>query len=760
MADDAGRAFPTGAEVIDANRNGQIGLGAPRVDGWAKVTGSAAYAYETQEEGRAAYGVAVMGMAGLAHVSLDLAAARAAPGVLLAWGAGDAPEQAPWDHMSADAGMFGKMGAAKPQLVAAQARYFGDVIAVVVAETFEAARAAALLVRATYAPEAASYDFEAGLAEASPPAGGGLTTHGDVEAAFASAPVKIDASFTTPIQNHGQMEPHASLAAWHGDRLTVHTSTQLLKVAQQSVAETLMIPRDKVRIVSRYIGGGFGGKLSQGADVILAALAARQLGRPVKIALTRQQAFQNTTHRTATVQRVRLGAERDGRLVSVDHESTGHHARFSAFSEGSTAVTKSLYAAANRRMAEKVVPLDIAPAAAVRAPGEAVGMLAIEGAMDELAEALGLDPIELRVRNEPETDPNSGKAFGSRSLVACMREGAARFGWDRRSATPGQVREGRWLVGMGMCASMRANYLLPARAGLSFNVEGRATVRQAMTDIGTGTYTILAQIAAEALGIPVAHVDVQIGDSDFPPTPGSGGSFGAASAGGALLDAAMNLRRDLSERATADPKSPLHGAAAEEAVFEDGRLRIGNRSVPLPDLMRLVAPGGLEAKGALVPPKDYNDWSQHAHGAHFAEVAVDVVTGEVRLRRMLGVFAAGRILNAKTARSQAIGGMIWGVGQALTEENHVDKRYGSFGAQDFASYHIPAHADIVDLDALFIAEADDHGNPMKIKGVGELGICGAGAALANAIYNACGARLRDYPFTLDKVLAANVLPSA
>lgn len=758
MADDA--SFPTGAEIIDANRNGLIERGVERVDGWAKVTGGALYAYETREEGAALYGVAVMGQAGLAHVTaVDLSAARAAPGVRLAWGAGDAPEQAPFGTLSPGAGMFGALASAKPQLAAPEARFFGDVVALVVADTFENARAASALVRVDYAREAGAYDFEAGLDAAQPPKESRDGDVGEFDAAFADAPVQLDRTYTTPVQNHAQMEPHASLAVWNGDHLTLHTSTQLLKPAQQCLAETLMIPRAQVRVVSRYIGGGFGGKLVQNPDAILAALAARELGAPVKVALSRQQTFSTTTHRSATVQRVRLGATQEGRLTAIAHEGINHHARFSEFNEGAPSVTRSLYAAPNRRIRHRLVPLDISMAGAVRAPGEAVGMLAIEVAMDELAEQLGIDPIELRVLNEPERDPDTGKPFGSRSLVPCMREGAARFGWDRRRR-PGEVRDGRWLVGLGMSASSRANFLLPARAGLTLNVEGRATVRQAMTDIGTGTYTILAQIAAEALGISVHDVSVEIGDSDFPPAPGSGGSFGAASAGSALLDAAMNLRQDLAERAVADADSPLHGGRPEEAIFVEGRILIGNRGERLADLMARVAPNGLEAKGSLTPPPTYNDFSQHAHGAHFAEVGVDSVTGEVRLRRMLGVFAAGRILNAQTARSQALGGMIWGVGAALTEENHIDKRYGSFGNQDLASYHVPAHADIADLDAMFIAEQDDHGNPMKIKGVGELGICGAGAAVANAIYNACGARLRDYPMTLDKVLAAGVLPGS
>lgn len=757
MPQDLGR-YPTGAEVIDANRNGVIGRGVERVDGVAKVTGAARYAYEVREAGEAAYGVAVASRFGKGRVVCgDLDAIRALPGVLLAWSAKETPDQAPFG-LNTEAAAFGALAASKPVMASDETRYFGDVAAFVVAETFEEARsaAAALAAALTYEDHEGVYDFAAAAERPPEPDLAHAQIEGDFESAFAGAPARVDAVYTTPIQNHAPMEPHASLAVWEADALTLYTSTQLLKVAQQCLAETLRVPKDKVRVVSRYVGGGFGGKLHQLPDAILAALAARALSRPVKVALTRQQVFQTTTHRTATTQRVRLGADRQGRLIALAHESLGHHARFHPFNEHPGSVSKSLYAAAHRRVVDLTVPLDLPMADAVRAPGEAVGMLAIECAMDELAEALGLDPIELRIRNEPDVDPDTGKPFGSRSLVACMRDGAQRFGWSRRGR-PGSKRDGDWLVGLGMAASMRANYLLAARASIRINVDGRAVVRQAMTDIGTGTYTILAQIAAEVLGVSVHDVVVEIGDSAFPPAPGSGGSFGAASAGSAVLDAGMNLRRELAVLAIGDPASPLYGAKPELAQFAGGRLFVGNRSEALRDLVRRCAPEGLEAGGSLTPSPGYNDVSQHAHGAHFAEVGVHRVTGEVRLRRMLGVFAAGRILNAQTARSQAVGGMIWGVGGALTEENHVDERYGSFIAQDLAAYHIPAHADIVDLDAVFIAERDDHGNPMRIKGVGELGICGAGAAVANAVFNACGVRVRDYPITLDKILAAGRL---
>jgi len=739
------------ATIIEENRNGQIGRPADRVDGHAKVTGQAQYSHEIQEAGPALYGVLVTAPIARGRVAAArLEAAKAAPGVRLVWTHAEAPQQAEFGfpHDASN-----RLWTAKPALYDDQVRFFGDVVAVVVAETFEQATAAAALVEIDYEETPADLDFEHVRVELSSNPGN-ASELGDFDAAFAAAPLQIDAAYTTPVQIHAQMEPHASLATWNGDELTVFTGAQLLKPAQRSVAETLRIDRDKVRIVSRYIGGGFGGKLHADPTAILAALTARELCAPVKIALTRQQMFSVSTHRTPTRQRVRLGAAADGTLTAIGHEAILHSARHFEFTEPAAMATRRLYAGANRRTSHSLVQLDVPMADAVRAPGEAVGLLALECAMDELAIAAGLDPIELRIRNEPAQDPEKAIPYSSRSLVECMREGARRFGWERRETTPGKVRDGRFLVGLGMAASIRSNYLMPAQCELGLSADGTATVRQAMTDIGTGTYTILGQIAAEALGLPISQVRVEIGDSSFPPAPGSGGSFGAASAGSALLDAAEKLRRQIADIAVGDMQSPLFGADPEQAFFAESSILIGNTAEPLADLLSRVAPDGLIARGRIDVPKDYNDTSQHAHGAHFAEVGVDPVTGEVRLRRMLGVFAAGRILNAKTARSQAIGGMIWGVGQALTEDNAVDTRYGSMAAQDLQHYHPPVHADIVDLDAVFIAEHDDKGNPLGIKGVGELGICGAGAALANAVFNACGVRIRDYPLSIDKMLPA------
>lgn len=735
---------------ISENRSGLIGKGVDRYEGRLKVTGTAPFAYEVEAPSPPVYGVLIPASIARGVVtSADVSQAKSAPGVLLVWTPDTVPAQG---ERGARINPRSQRGS-NPAL-AARVEHFGQHVGFVVADTLENAKAAAALVRFTYDSVPADLIFEDCLDKAEDPEGEEDVRIGDFEAAYAKAPVRLDASYVSPLQNHAQMEPCATTAWWDGDQVTVHTSIQMVKGGQHTLAETLMIPSTQVRLLTRYIGGGFGGKGQSYDDLTLAALAARELGQPVKVAYTRQQMFQATIHRPAVHMRVRLGAQADGRLDAFALEAVTHCRREAPFTEHAANFARSLYAAPNRLTGHRLVKLDIPAAGAMRAPGEASGMLSLECAMDELAEQLGLDPIALRLRNEPETDPETGKPFSTRQLVRCMTEGAQRFGWDRRNPKPGQVRDGRWLVGLGMAAAIRGNFLLPAKAGVRIDADGTLTLRQGMTDIGTGTYTILAQITAETLGVPLSQVKVELGDSDFPPAPGSGGQFGAATAGSAAFAAGMNLRRALAELATGDPNSPLYGDDPELVTFGGGNIAVDNRAEPLDVLVARAAPEGVYVEGSITPAADARDYSQHTYGTHFAEVGVDPDTGEVRLRRMFGVFAAGRILNAKTAMSQITGGMIWGVGTALHEYNAVDPRYGSFIAQDLAGYHVPAHADIANLSAMFLDEVDDKANPMGIKGVGELGIAGAGAAIANAVYNACGARIRDYPLTPEKVLAA------
>ena len=733
---------PAPHNAIDENRQGLIGKPIDRVDGRLKVTGAATYAHETLEGGPSVYGYIVEATIAKGRVaSIDATPAERVPGVLLVMTHKNAPKQGAWGPLD----LKDRYARASPQLASDRVRYYGEAVAFVVAESFEQARAAARLVRVVYQAEPGLYELGQNRDKAEKPADTeeqkADSLIGDFEAAYASAAVTIDATYTTPVHIHAQMEPHATVAYWQGDKVVIHCASQLLKSAQKAVASTLQIAPSKVRIVSRYIGGGFGGKLPIYGDVMLCAMASRTLGRPVKAALTRQQMFHFTTHRSNTIQRLRLGATRAGRLVAIGHETLSHSASFDNFYETASQQTRSLYDAPNRKTTHRSVTLDLPISDSTRAPGESVGMLALEQAIDELAEKLAIDPIELRVLNEPPIDPELKVPYSSRQLVACLREGAKRFGWSKRDARPARRREGRWLIGIGVAAATRGNLLMPSSCKVMLGRDGVLTVRMAMTDIGTGSYTVLTQIAAEMMGLPIERVRMELGDSDFPDTPGSGGSWGAASAGSGLFDACTSLREKLARGL---------GIDVAEARFADGRISGGGKSDSLDALAGTL---GLEASGEIKPGSMAKQFSQQAYGAHFAEVAVDVDTGEIRLRRMLGVFAAGRILNQKTAQSQATGAMIWGVGAALFEEAPIDSRYGCFVNHDLAEYHVPAHADIPAIEAVFLEEVDDKTNPLKIKGVGELGICGAGAALANAVYNACGVRIREYPLTLDKVLA-------
>jgi xanthine dehydrogenase YagR molybdenum-binding subunit len=723
---------PVGENLLDTTKNGLVGQPMDRVDGPLKVTGTAIYSYEVRDAGRPAYGYVVPAAIAKGRIlDIDTGAAEKSPGVLRILTFRDVPAQGVDDHRKSC-----------PVLNGPEIAYYGQPVAFVIAEGFEQARAAAYLVRVRTEDAQAQFAMAAHAENAVTPKAQNQTpvdtSNGDFAGAFAAAPVQIDVTYSTPLQSHTMMEPHATIAMWQDGRPTLFTANQMPNHGQDAVGKTLKIPSADVRLVSRYIGGGFGGKLWVQPDATLAALGAQAIGRPVKVALTRQQVYQMTTHRSDTIQRVRIGTDADGRILAIGHDALSGNLAGQPDYEAAAQQTRTLYAGANRQTRHRLVPLDIPVASSMRAPGEAVGLLALECAMDELADKLQLDPIELRIRNEPAEDPTDHIPFSTRKLVPCMQEGARRFGWNRRNPRAGQLRDGRWLIGMGMAAATRGNPLQPSRASIRIRPDGVAIARMAMTDIGTGTYTIMTQIAAEMLGLPPDRVHVEMGDTDYPM---AAGSFGAASAGSALFDACNTLRRKLAQAAGIDP---------EQASFADGSVSGGGKQVTLASLAGAT---GISADGGIEPGKMRKAYSQQSYGAHFAEVAVDMDTGETRLRRMLGVFAAGRILNARTARSQAIGGMVFGVGAALQEQLVLDDRIGCFVNHDMAEYHVPVHADTPAIDAIFLEELDDKTNPLKSKGIGELGICGAGAAVANAITNACGVRVRDFPLTLDKIMA-------
>ncbi len=723
---------PAGQNPID--RLSVIGKPTDRIDGPLKTSGTAPYAYEHHDVPNPAYGYVVGSAIAKGRIAaIDLAEAKAAPGVLTI-------------VTAENAGKLGKGDFNTANLLGGPAiEHYHQAVALVVAETFEQARAAAALVRIDYVREKGRFDLAAELKSAplksegskAPP----IDRVGDFDAAFAAAPVTLDATYSTPDHSHAMMEPHASIAMWEGDSLRLWTSNQMVNWGRGDVAKTLGIAKDKVRLMSPFVGGGFGGKLFVRADAALAALGARAAQRPVKVALQRPLIANNTTHRPATIQRIRIGAERDGRITSIAHES-GSGDLPGGGPETAVAQTKLLYAGANRMTAMRLAVLDLSEGNAMRAPGEAPGLMALEIAMDEMAEKLGMDPIEFRAINDTRVDPEKpNRPFSQRRLIECMRTGADRFGWSRRSATPAQHRDGRWLVGIGMAAAFRNNLNMKSAARVRLDSRGVVTVETDMTDIGTGSYTIIAQTAAEMMGVPLSQVVVKLGDSAFPVSAGSGGQWGANSSTAGVYAASVKLRDAVAQKL---------GFNSADAVFEKGKVSAGGRSVPL---TQAAAGGEIVAEDVM----EYGDlakrYQQSTFGAHFVEVGVDSATAEIRVRRMLAVCAAGRILNPKSARSQVIGAMTMGAGAALMEELVVDKRFGFFVNHDLAGYEVPVHADIPHQDVIFLDETDPASSPMKAKGVGELGICGVGAAVANAIYNATGVRVRDYPITLDKLLA-------
>ncbi|WPB58337.1 aldehyde oxidoreductase molybdenum-binding subunit PaoC [Xylophilus sp. GOD-11R] len=707
-----------------------VGQPAQRIDGPAKTTGTARYAYEHYDVvAQQAYGFIVGAGIGKGRiVSIDTARAKAAPGVLGVVTASEAG--------TLDKGMFYVAKA----LAGPDVDHYHQAVAIVVAETFEQARSASFLVDVRYAATAGRFDLAAARPSAVAPEQEPDTAVGDFDTAYAAAPVQVDAQFEIPDQSHAMMEPHATVAAWQGEKLTLWTAIQLVSWGTRDLAKTLGLPKENIRIVAPYIGGGFGGKGSVMADAVLAAVAARAVGRPVKVALQRPLMFNNTTHRPATLQRVRIGAGLDGRIVAIGHETLSGNLPGGMYEKAANQ-TRLLYAGAHRMTKTRLAVLDLPEGNAMRAPGEASGMMALEVAMDELAEKLRMDPVELRVLNDTMVDPeNPARPYSIRQLVKCLRLGAERFGWSRRNPVPGQVRDGRWRVGMGMAVALRGAPVMKSGARVRLDSGGGITVETDMTDIGTGSYTILAQTAAEMMGVDLEKVTMRLGDSLFPESAGSGGQFGAASSTAGVYAACMKLREAVAIQLGFDPA---------EASFVDGQVREGERQVAL---SQAALAGDLAGEDTVEFGDLSKRYAQQTFGAHFVEVRVDVLTLEIRVSRMLAVCAAGRILNPRTARSQILGGMTMGLGAALMEELVVDKRHGFFVNHDLAGYEVPVHADVPRQEVVFLDEADPTASPLQAKGVGELGISGVGAAVSNAIYNATGARVRDYPITLDKLL--------
>lgn len=741
---------------VAENRQGLIGKPLNRVDGPLKVTGRARYSYEYRGIKDTAYGYIVGSTIGKGRIAgIDTSRAEAAPRVIAVLTHQNAPKQAPLHPRESD----NRYDRSEPFLFSADVRYYGEPVALVIAESYEAARHAAGLVDVRYArdPQARfAWPTDKSLAYKPKSVNAGMkadTVEGDFDGAFAAAPVKLDVTYELPHEHNMPMEPHATQAVWEGDRLTLYSGQQIAATAHSSIARTLQIPPEQVRVVTPYIGGGFGSKVPLHAQAVLAALGAKVVRRPVKIAQTRPQMFANTNHRPECVQRMRLGATPDGALTAIAHDVWTQTTPFDEFIEQTAAYSRVLYAAPNRAHRHWGVIMDLPSSDIMRAPGEEPGSVAQECAMDELAVTLDMDPIELRIKNEPKDDPETHLPFSSRSLVECYREGARRFGWSNRPKRPGTLRDGRWLVGYGVASAMFPTYMRPSAAAVRVNADGTAVVQMDMTDIGTGSYTVLTQVAAESLGLPTDKVTVELGDSKLPTSAGSGGSFGAASAGSATLLACEHVRSQIARLVSEDRGSPLSGTDAATIALRDGNVVAGDKSDALSAVLSRLAPAGIEGQGEHQGAQQPAKYSSHAFGAQFVEVGVDMDSGEIRVRRMLGVFGSGRILNAKTARSQLIGGMIMGIGAGLTEESVVDQRDGSFVNHDLAEYHVPVNADVARIDAICLEEKEPYANPLGIKGLGEVGIVGVAAAIANAVYNATGVRVRKFPITLDKVLA-------
>jgi len=681
-----------------------------RIDGVQKVTGAAKYAYEYPVEG-VTYVFPVQSTITRGRVvSIDASAARALPGVIAVLSHENAPQLAPLDD-------------AEPAVFQSDAiAYHGQFVAAVVAETSEIARQAASLVVVNYEEQPHDVELRADRSDLSTPerlSNGDATDtkSGDVEAALASSPISLDHTYTTPAEHHNPLEPHATLAVWGDDSVTLYDANQGADWIRDDVARAFKLPPERVRVIARYVGGGFGSKLFAHPHMILTVMAAQVTRRPVKLALTRQQMFAVAGYRTPTIQRMRLGADRNGRLTTIAHDVVEQTATIYEFAEQTAIPSRIMYTAPNRRTTHRLARLDVPVPTFMRAPGECPGMFALESAMDEMAIACGLDPIELRIRNEPAVDPETGHPFSSRNLVACLREGAQRFGWAPRDPQPRARRAGPWLIGTGVAASTYPHYQFPATALAQVDHAGNYHVRIDATDIGTGAWTVLTQIAADALEVPPERVQLEIGDSSLPKAGLAGGSAGTASWGWAIFDAASALRTRLREE---------YGG--------------------------IVPADGLEASGAFETNPEAQHFSMHAFGAQFAEVRVNADTGEVRVPRLLGVFAIGRVINPKTARSQLLGGMTMGLSMALHEVSVLDPRFGDYVNHDFAGYHIATNADVGTVDVTWIDEEDLHVNPMGAKGIGELGIVGTAAAIANAVYHATGIRIRDLPITLDKLL--------
>ncbi|MEH1842422.1 MAG: xanthine dehydrogenase family protein molybdopterin-binding subunit [Nostoc sp.] len=731
--------------------NTVIGKPLNRVDGHLKVTGGARYAAEFPVA-KMTYGVTIQSTIAKGKIAkIDTKAAEQVPGVL-----------AVITHLNAPKASGEKGGGRKLQVLQDNVvLYSGQHIGIVVADTFERAMYAASLVKVRYDEEKPTINMPENLAKAYLPKGkipreeSPDSAHGNVNQGLRAAAVRVEQTYTTPIENHNPMEPHATTAVWQGDQLLLYDATQGIFQAQQKVAGVLGIEPEKVRVMSYFVGGGFGCKGSAWSHVPLAAMAARQVNRPVKLVLGRIQMYGPVGFRPETIQQVALGATREGKLTALRHAGISQTSTFDEFIEPVGKSARMIYASPNIETSHRLVQLDEGTPTFMRAPGESSGSFALESAMDELAYALNIDPIELRLRNHADVDPSKGLPWSSKSLIQCYRLGAEKFGWQKRNPKPRSMRDGNYLIGWGMATATYPTNRSPASAIARIMADGTAVVESGSQDIGTGTYTVMTQVAAEALGLPVDKVRFELGDTKMPETPVSGGSQTAASVSSSVHLAGNQARSQLLQLALADRKSPLYSSNAEDVIAENGSFFLKNKSSATETYEAILARHGMkmiEARADAKLGEEQKKFSMHAFGAQFAEVRVEPDLGEVRISRWVGTFGVGRILNAKTANSQLIGGIIYGIGMALMEHTVTDPNLGRVVNHDLAEYHVPVNADVPDIQVLFVDERDPYINPLGVKGIGEIGITGTAAAIANAVYHATGKRVRDLPITLDKLL--------
>lgn len=714
-----------------------LGKAVDRFDGRAKVTGSAKYTAEVPVD-NLAYGVLIQSTVSKGKIkSIDTKEAKAVPGVI---------SILTYENMPKLKGQ--KPGAADRSLLLLQDDLIWhdrQNIGLVMAESLEAAQEAANTVKVNYAQEpfavSCNNDFAAISKKAQSPSDRETTKRGNASQALKKAAVVVDEIYTTPAENHNPMEPFATIAHWQGDNLTLYESTQAITTVHDRISGLFDLPTDKVRVICHFVGGGFGCKLTLWSHAVLAVAAAKQLGRPVKVVLGRSQMYGTTGHRPKTIQRVALGADESGSLLAIKHDGINTTSRFYNYTEEVTEDTPSLYACPNLEASIQTLGLDIGAPTWMRAPGHAPGSFAVESALDELAYKLNIDPIELRLKNYAATDPQKDQEFSSKELKACYIQGAKEFGWEKRNPRPGSMKKDGYLLGMGMATATHATYRTHAKAKVTIYANGTALVQAGTQDIGTGTYTIMSQVTAETLGIDISKVKVELGDSALPKSPFSGGSLTTASVMPAIQSACESLNRKIKEMAQAEIISEQSRNSSSTSTTNN-----------FAEVLKHNKLDHLDALGEYSPSKSSQNYSMHSFGAQFAEVLIDPELGTIRVNRFVGTYAAGNILNAKTARSQMYGGIIYGIGMALMEETLQDENTGRYINADLAEYHIPVHLDIPDIQIHFVEEKDPHVNSLGVKGIGELGITGTAAAIANAVYHATGKRIRNLPITLDKLL--------